>query len=191
MPVYMKVVIDEREIERLLVECGNSPLTVEVRQLRMLPRTSTPRGAGAEYGTGAGGNDAPNPYLRPVELYGIISIYNPVNRASLGFEDTEEAGETPETGTEEPPADSTPPEIPATDDKPEDAATEDTSGDADAGAGETPDDGASLPETTDDGARTTRLQPRNDLMTEIERYGPPHTGDGALVETTEPATEEP
>ncbi len=37
MPVYMQLLIDQREIARLLVECANSPLPIEVRQFRVTP----------------------------------------------------------------------------------------------------------------------------------------------------------
>ena len=37
MPIYMKLVMDQREISKLLVELANSPLPVEVRQIRLRP----------------------------------------------------------------------------------------------------------------------------------------------------------
>ena len=37
MPIFLRLKIDQREISRLLVECANSPLPVEVRQLRINP----------------------------------------------------------------------------------------------------------------------------------------------------------
>ena len=35
MPVYLHITMDQREVARLLVECANSPLPIEVRQLRI------------------------------------------------------------------------------------------------------------------------------------------------------------
>ncbi len=37
MPIFMQLLFDQREISRLLVECANSPLPIEVRQLRVSP----------------------------------------------------------------------------------------------------------------------------------------------------------
>jgi hypothetical protein len=103
IPVFMEVVIDEREIERLLVECGNSPLIIEVQQFRMLPRgeMSVASGGGAELISGpvrggGGAREGTNPYLRTVQLHGIISIYNNVNLRSLGYEEEEAAAATSE-----------------------------------------------------------------------------------------------
>ena len=85
IPVRMKLVMDHRKINRLLIECANSPLTVEVRQLRMHPSTA----AGEPGEGGKGSNDFP--YDRNVELYGIVYIYNPVDHDRLGVEAVEPA----------------------------------------------------------------------------------------------------
>ena len=37
MPIFMSLTMDQREINKLLVECANAPLPVEVRQLRINP----------------------------------------------------------------------------------------------------------------------------------------------------------
>ncbi len=104
MPVHMKLVIDQREINKLLIECGNSPLMVEVQQLRFNP------GGGVEAvgGTGKPGSDgiaiSDQPDYRTIELYGIISMYNPVNADALGKEEApkeEGAKEGVEEGAEE------------------------------------------------------------------------------------------
>jgi hypothetical protein len=109
MPVRMRVRMDQRAINKLLVQCANSPLTVEVRQVRVNPQDgSTERSGG---GTGllrgrlggeadfegrgglfnargpAGpdfGVDDAFPYDVTVEIYGIIYIYNPVDESTLG-----------------------------------------------------------------------------------------------------------
>jgi len=112
IPVFMEVVIDEREIERLLVACGNSPLIIEVQQFRMLPRNESglsSGGGGAELnvgpvarGGGDGAGNDKNPYLRTVQLHGIISIYNNVNLRSLGYEEEDVATAPADEPVDEP-----------------------------------------------------------------------------------------
>ena len=52
MPIVMRLLIDEREISRLLVESANSPLPVEVRQLRVAAVDDSGSVAAARPGTG-------------------------------------------------------------------------------------------------------------------------------------------
>src|SRR5262249_38863406 len=47
MPVFLKLTIDQRAITRLLVECANSPLPVDVRQLRVNPSKASTGSTGA------------------------------------------------------------------------------------------------------------------------------------------------
>ncbi|HEX4142823.1 MAG TPA: hypothetical protein VHY91_04670 [Pirellulales bacterium] len=81
MPIVMQLVMDQREILRLLVECANSPLPVEVRHLHIHPRRSSVKGA-------AQGAAAPekelNSYDVTVELGGLIYIFNPPDPTKLG-----------------------------------------------------------------------------------------------------------
>ena len=110
MPVRMRVKMDQRAINRLLIACANSKLTVEVRQVRVNPQDgatgSTGLGRGllsgrfggepdfesrgglfGQRGLGAGSEmqiDDAFPYDVTVELYGIIYIYNPVDEETLG-----------------------------------------------------------------------------------------------------------
>jgi hypothetical protein len=55
MPVRMRVRMDQRYLNRLLIECANAPLTLEVRQVRINPGTSGAASMGAYGGGGAGG----------------------------------------------------------------------------------------------------------------------------------------
>ena len=174
MPVRMRFKMDYRHINRLLVECANSRLPIEVKQLRFNPpKEATVYGGGGfgaayggygegggGYGEGAGGygaggsgygegptgggdaagggyessyggGGADNPYGsmmrpgfggnrlgkssikmssnfdRPVEIYGIIYIFNPVDKSKIGEEDTEAAGDEdfPDDTTQDDPAD--------------------------------------------------------------------------------------
>lgn len=115
LPVRMRFLMDQREIDKLLVECGNADLMIEVRQVRINPQTSGAGGIGGgsgmggpgmgdfnmgamdmggEFGGGMGGmgrggqsgdnlDQAEKIFDAPVEIYGIIYIYNPVNRDLL------------------------------------------------------------------------------------------------------------
>lgn len=163
MPIRLRLVVDQRKLHRLLAECGNSPLPVEIRQVRLnrgggsvggggggydmggesgmsggsgmtpggglslsgamglggdygaMGESSYPEEGGESgypsdessgypsYGEGGGGMtpsegnlsgrsqiSSTTPHDVPVELYGIIYIYNPVDRDRLGIEQTQE-----------------------------------------------------------------------------------------------------
>ena len=142
MPVRVRFIMDQRKLNRLLAECGNSKLPLEVRQLRVnraagevsssgtsgyggsssygsssyggsIPgggasvMPSMSQGGTTEYGmpgTGAGArgiiSDASiDNNAIPVEIYGVVYIYNPVNKTQLGIPDEPEATAGPETTT--------------------------------------------------------------------------------------------
>jgi hypothetical protein len=104
MPVHMKMVIDQREINKLLVECGNSPLMVEVQQLRFNPGGGVTNLGAADKSGPAEIAISAEPDYRTIELYGIISMYNPVNAGALGKEvapEEEGAEEGVQEGAEE------------------------------------------------------------------------------------------
>ncbi len=113
MPIRMRLIIDQRKLSDLLIECGNSTLIVEVRQVLFNPGAtfegkleqkggektrnremgspiassrSTDERSTSNYG-GSQSNQN-NSFERPVELYGIIYIYNPVNNELLGIEES-------------------------------------------------------------------------------------------------------
>jgi hypothetical protein len=152
MPVRMRFRMDQRRLNDLLAECGNSSLPVEVRQVRMnvpagLASSSSQaatgfgglggfggagafggsmgpapsggsmgpapggsgggsaqsygglmggggrggRGAGGMPGGTGGGEELADPNLAEVEIYGIVHLFNPVNREQLGIESTSSA----------------------------------------------------------------------------------------------------
>jgi hypothetical protein len=104
MPVHMQLRINQLAINKLLIECGNSPLTVEVQQLRFNPGgEGAARSLMAEGGYREGGMasaaESEDERYQTIELYGIISMYNRVNYEALGVQApvVEEA----EAGTEE------------------------------------------------------------------------------------------
>ncbi len=126
MPIRMLLVMDQRKLPRLLVECANSSMPVEVRQVGISPgegaridfsriaaqnqpvrRTRSPGGyrGGAEMGMepsygrsshrpSRGGSSTRmlgpaaegdyGPFDVPLEIAGIIYIYNPPDRDKLG-----------------------------------------------------------------------------------------------------------
>ena len=109
MPVSMKLHIDQRKISKLLVECVNSPMPIEVRRVRIRPGAGEmlEPGAAAAAAPAVGARDnyrrvesraptrMPGPaaggeegeggsYDLPVEIQGIIYIYNPPDVNTLG-----------------------------------------------------------------------------------------------------------
>ncbi|MCB1155505.1 hypothetical protein KDL45_17740, partial [bacterium] len=97
MPVRMRVKIDQRKLNKFLVECGNADLMLEVKQVRINPdashiltgaAASTPARGGGGYGGGfrggegggsfgSGSDTQEYPWDIVVEVYGIIYIFNP------------------------------------------------------------------------------------------------------------------
>lgn len=145
IPIRMGVVMDQRKVHRLISECGNADLMVEVRQVRINRQSSgsasgggfgggmdegysdgmggpgggmgAPGGMGMDmgmgggfggfgggmgggYDEGGGGSGYPgggmggggtttsskSPYDLPVEIYGMVYLYNPVDMDKLGIE---------------------------------------------------------------------------------------------------------
>jgi hypothetical protein len=106
IPVRMRLVMDQRRIPDFLVACANSPLPVEIRQVRYNPGASTGKSA---IGAGGGGGGRPlapaaapaggaraaggaekatvpqnEIYLVPVEFRGVIYFFNAPNKEQLG-----------------------------------------------------------------------------------------------------------
>lgn len=86
MPVFMKLEIDQREIGNLLAECANSPLPVEVRQLRIDPSKSDSGSGNSNRASSQTSTTvkASSSYYVPIEIGGIIYLYNPPNTQLLG-----------------------------------------------------------------------------------------------------------
>lgn len=87
MPIYLKLVMDQREITRLLTACANSPLPVEVKQLRINPDEDTKKGNREQQDQASEGPPKPTTlgiYDVTVEIHGLIYIYNPPDPAKLG-----------------------------------------------------------------------------------------------------------
>jgi hypothetical protein len=111
MPISMKLYVDQKKISKLLVKCVNSPMPIEVRRVsihrvasELLESTATaavsPTGASRDInrrsadvrgptrsaGAGGGGGEesGAGSYEIPVEIQGIIYIYNPPDLSTLG-----------------------------------------------------------------------------------------------------------
>lgn len=114
MPIRLRLQMDTRKINKLLAECGNSELPIEIRQVRINcergaagggpaigpgvgvgregpgmigpPRIEGGRGPGAVAPQAQGGEqNQAFPYDSTVEIYGIVHIFNPVNAKKLGY----------------------------------------------------------------------------------------------------------
>jgi hypothetical protein len=101
MPVRMQVRMDQRKLNKFLIECGNADLMLEVKQVRINPDAPDIFGMAGSAGRGAGGgnfgsgvlgggrrggfagnaaqmgNDSKYPWDVDVEVYGIVYIFNP------------------------------------------------------------------------------------------------------------------
>jgi hypothetical protein len=110
MPISMKLHMDQRKISKLLVACVNSPMPIEVRRVRIRPgaggellesgttgAAASPTVSSRDYSrrtvdarprptsTGGGGEEGgAGSYDIPVEIQGIIYIYNPPDLNTLG-----------------------------------------------------------------------------------------------------------
>jgi hypothetical protein len=80
MPIHLNLVMDQRRLPKLLVECANSTMPIEVQQIRI-------SNVGGEGGTAAGAagraqksgekDDLFSGDDRTIEIFGVIYIYNP------------------------------------------------------------------------------------------------------------------
>lgn len=111
VPVRMRLKVDQRALSKLLVECATSELTIEIRQIRIDPSAVTDPRSRSAYGDrspmtprleGGGRSYNRNPLAMSedpfhfnfvVELYGIVYIFNPVDKAVLGVEEGEQSDE--------------------------------------------------------------------------------------------------
>ncbi|HYW78570.1 MAG TPA: hypothetical protein VE890_03300 [Thermoguttaceae bacterium] len=92
MPILMLVSIDQTKIPKLLVECGNSSMPIEVRNVRIRPGQGqtldlggvASAGSRAKAGPSFGSNLPTGATYIPVEIQGLIYIYNPPDSDKLG-----------------------------------------------------------------------------------------------------------
>ncbi|MCH7727584.1 MAG: hypothetical protein IH991_14025 [Planctomycetes bacterium] len=125
MPIRMVLQMDQRKLIDLIANCGNSKLPIEIRQVRInataTSRVGQPRGnndgigarllgqqpvrlGGARGGIGRTATAAKGKFDVPIELFGVVYIYNPVavetlqakERADLAEEKAKASAVTPE-----------------------------------------------------------------------------------------------
>lgn len=104
MPVFMRLEVDQRYLGRLLVECANSPLTVEVKDVLFKVDGHADRASDSpqDAGPNSGSKETKNFYDVPVEITGHIYIYYPPQGAKSG-----DAGDEAPPTDEGAPADAT------------------------------------------------------------------------------------
>ncbi len=88
LPIHMKLYMDQRWIPRVLIECANSALPIEVKQLRINASQS-----GTGFSGGRSGRTrrpsrglkgiAPDANLAEVEIRGVVYIYNAPDTETL------------------------------------------------------------------------------------------------------------
>ena len=142
MPIRMNLVMDQRQIPELLVQCANSSMPVEVHEIRLNAQGTRDLGLGGRTGgmggmgiEGMGGEfggmerrsrpgmlggrkqgveeEEENPYDIPVEIVGIIYIYNPPDRTKLGTGAAAARAAAPATEMPGAAPSGTPPAVPA------------------------------------------------------------------------------
>lgn len=112
VPVRFRLKMDQLKIPKLLAECGNADLMIEVKQVRVNPTGGVgisiggggmDSGGSADLNPGGGGGGFGNPMAAPqaaasttsasatkpdppVEVYGIVYLFNPVDFSKLGLE---------------------------------------------------------------------------------------------------------
>ena len=86
LPIRMKLMMDQRKIPRLLIECANAALPIEVKQLRV---DASKSGSGVLHKSSSRSNSkgmqgmAPDPNLAEIELRGVVYIYNEPDTETL------------------------------------------------------------------------------------------------------------
>lgn len=100
MPFVLRVVIDQRQIDRLLAELASNPVPIDVRQVRINPSTQTggeaggfggqgglpslPGGLGGSMPGGGPEGERRRPFDVILELRGTVGLATPPNPAVLG-----------------------------------------------------------------------------------------------------------
>lgn len=98
MPFVLRVIIDQRQVDRLLADLAASPIPIDVRQVRVNPRGQlggegvfgrgagglTQPGGGEEGGLNAPGDRRRRPFDVTLELRGTVGLATPPNPAVLG-----------------------------------------------------------------------------------------------------------
>jgi hypothetical protein len=90
MPFVLRVVIDQRQIDALLVALANAAIPIDVRQVRINAPVSGPAGASSMAGTMDGGVGVPTGagrfYDVNLELRGSVGLATPPDEKTVGLE---------------------------------------------------------------------------------------------------------
>jgi len=94
LPVHMILMMDQRWLPQVLLECANAPLPVEVKWLRINPEKSRSTGGRASSGgrrrsSGQQGQ-LEDPNFATVEIQGVVLIYGEPNKEILNVPGAEE-----------------------------------------------------------------------------------------------------
>lgn len=107
MPFVLRVVIDQRQIDALLVSLSTATLPIDVRQVRMNPPMAGYAGVPSMPDSGSGGPGVPTGnigrfYDVTVELRGTIGLATPPNEGAVGLEPGQGDAEAPADAGEKP-----------------------------------------------------------------------------------------
>lgn len=91
MPFTLRVVMDQRKIDRLIQALASNTIPIDVRQVRINPgRDGASLGSGGGFDEGSSGDFGSRPrrpYDVSVELRGTVGLATPPNEAAMGGED--------------------------------------------------------------------------------------------------------
>jgi hypothetical protein len=103
MPFVLRVVMDQRQIDRLLADLAGNAVPIDVRQVRINPSAQGSGGEGGLGGprrggsgppaSGSGRGDRQRPFDVTVELRGTVGLATPPNQAAVGGASDPAAGE--------------------------------------------------------------------------------------------------
>jgi hypothetical protein len=91
MPFFLKVIVDQRKIDSLLVEMASSAVPLDVREMRINPGTSAASGGFSGGGQAAQTTSGGRPNDVVVELRGTVALATPPSRKRLELEPVEPA----------------------------------------------------------------------------------------------------
>jgi len=105
LPIKMKLMMDQRWIPRLLINCADATLPVEVKQVRVNPSQAGEGVLGRSSQSGRSQSLrglAPDPNLAEIILHGVVYIYNPPDTQELAVPGAEDdLALAPDSGTSE------------------------------------------------------------------------------------------
>ena len=92
VPFVMRLVIDQRQIDNLLVDLASGPLPIDVRQVRINPGAAGSGGNGPAPPSAGPGAAFGRMYDVTLELRGTVGLATPPNEKAVGLEPAESGG---------------------------------------------------------------------------------------------------